>query len=632
MKAIPIIAIVLRILMPLSLRSQNLPLIDSLTRALVGANDQARAALHQELSYQWAAFDFDSAMSHANSMNALATKLKDPVMMARSIASKGTAFDYQSRFDSAVYFYNKALEQSRDLADSLGMAKLLINLGVVHLLRGDLDEALSNLLAVEQDFRHHISDRTRSTIYINQGVIYRKTKKYVLARDKYLQALELKRAINDQSGELNVLTNLSTIYQYLEEFDKAILVSEEVLEKAKRQNNRSTILLELVNLGQIYKRLGHYKKSIALYLQAKDMLNSKMPYSTFVNVYLQLEEVYLAAEYSKESLKYIQILDTLVDVERSAEMAGNHYLLAYEFFKKFGDYEKALQYHEKALSVQMKLFDNEVLEKTTELEQVYEKTKRELEIERLSKANEINTLQINRGKQERNFLLILVGIVLIITALLYILFRQKRKSLQQREVLLKEIHHRVKNNLQIVSSLLNLQAGHLNDDAAKDAVKEGQNRVKSMALIHQKLYQNDNISGVELSDYIANLTQALFQSFGVDPGLIHVDLDVDQLRLDIDTLIPMGLVLNELVSNSLKYAFPQGKGKLMIGCRKQADNLELVVKDDGPGFKESDLINRNSYGWKMVRSLSRKLKAEIDVDNTQGTQISLQIKNFKLVA
>ena len=153
-----------------------------------------------------------------------------------------------------------------------------------------------------------------------------------------------------------------------------------------------------------------------------------------------------------------------------------------------------------------------------------------------------------------------------------------------------------------------------------------------MALIHQKLYQNDNISGVELSDYIANLTQALFQSFGVDPGLIHVDLDVDQLRLDIDTLIPMGLVLNELVSNSLKYAFPQGKGKLMIGCRKQADNLELVVKDDGPGFKESDLINRNSYGWKMVRSLSRKLKAEIDVDNTQGTQISLQIKNFKLVA
>ncbi|MEM7296840.1 MAG: sensor histidine kinase [Bacteroidota bacterium] len=203
--------------------------------------------------------------------------------------------------------------------------------------------------------------------------------------------------------------------------------------------------------------------------------------------------------------------------------------------------------------------------------------------------------------------------------------------MNERETLLKEIHHRVKNNLQIISSLLNLQAGSLEDEAAIDAVKEGQNRVKSMALIHENLYQNDDLSGIEVDEYIENLTRTLYGSFGVDEEKIKTNLSVEKIRLDIDTLIPLGLMLNELLCNALKYAFPEGQGNLALSLRQSENKLDLKVKDDGPGISKEKLENGNSYGWKMIKSLSRKLKADISIENDRGTQISLSIRNYQLV-
>ena len=168
-------------------------------------------------------------------------------------------------------------------------------------------------------------------------------------------------------------------------------------------------------------------------------------------------------------------------------------------------------------------------------------------------------------------------------------YRSKRKSekelaqkneiiseaLAEKELLLKEIHHRVKNNLQVISSLLYLQSDYIKDEKALSAIQEGRNRVQSMAIIHQNLYQEDNLTGIQVKDYFEKLTQSLFNSYKVQADQIELQLDIEAINLDVDTVIPLGLVVNELITNSLKYAFPENQaGYLKIALRSRINLLQ----------------------------------------------------------
>lgn len=150
---------------------------------------------------------------------------------------------------------------------------------------------------------------------------------------------------------------------------------------------------------------------------------------------------------------------------------------------------------------------------------------------------------------------------------------------------MKEIHHRVKNNLQIISSLLDLQSLTIQDAQASEAVKESRNRVHSMALIHQNLYNEGNIKGIQIENYINHLAENLFQSYNIQPGKVKLKTDIEQIDLDVDTVIPIGLILNELLSNSLKYAFTNKEAGIILVKLKQLNgSLLLEVKDNGAGF------------------------------------------------
>ena len=204
---------------------------------------------------------------------------------------------------------------------------------------------------------------------------------------------------------------------------------------------------------------------------------------------------------------------------------------------------------------------------------------------------------------------------------------QIKTSLKEKELLLKEIHHRVKNNLQIISSLLNLQLEHIKDQQAIEAFKESQNRVKSMALIHEKLYQSKDLSKIELAEYIQTLTTTLFRSYKTSPGTIALKINAQDVLLDINIAIPCGLIINELVSNALKYAFPSGKeGEICIDLYPQDDKIILVVNDNGIGLpKDLDFQNPKTLGLKLVMTLVKQLRATIDLDRTRGTEFKVTI-------
>jgi PAS domain S-box-containing protein len=205
---------------------------------------------------------------------------------------------------------------------------------------------------------------------------------------------------------------------------------------------------------------------------------------------------------------------------------------------------------------------------------------------------------------------------------------QLRNSLVEKEVLLKEIHHRVKNNLQIVSSMLNLQMGQIGDPLALTLFQESQSRVRSIALFHEKLYQSKDLAHIDIAEYLKGLTSSLFVSYGVNPDDIVLSIQAEDVALGVDAAISCGLIVNELVANALKHAFPGGrKGVIRVILRREGPNARLEVADDGTRFPEGlDFRNPSTLGLKLVCILTDQLRGSIELDRREGTRFIIQFE------
>ena len=206
--------------------------------------------------------------------------------------------------------------------------------------------------------------------------------------------------------------------------------------------------------------------------------------------------------------------------------------------------------------------------------------------------------------------------------------KQLTKSVGEKEVLLREVHHRVKNNLQIIISLLNLQSRYITDETTRLAFRESQSRVKAMALVHEKLYQSTDLAKLDLGNYLKFLGDNLFQFLGMKGRGITLTMDIQDIFLAIDTAIPLGLMINELISNALKYAFPEGrKGEISLAIHRQDHTLTILLKDNGVGIPEDfDWRNAKSLGLRLVVSLVDQLDGTIELDLSSGTAFRLVVK------
>ena len=202
---------------------------------------------------------------------------------------------------------------------------------------------------------------------------------------------------------------------------------------------------------------------------------------------------------------------------------------------------------------------------------------------------------------------------------------QLKSSLEEKEVLLREIHHRVKNNMQIISSLLNLQSRYLSDENTVNVLTESRNRVKSMAMVHEELYRSRDLSKIDFADYIRRLLSGLFSSYGVDKSVIKPEINVEDVLLNINMAVPCGLIINELVSNSLKHAFLQGQnGKISITFHPHGEKYVLKVADNGIGFPENiNFENTKTLGLQLVNTLVKQLSGSIDICSSSGTSFKI---------
>jgi len=457
------------------------------------------------------------------------------------------------------------------------------------------------------------------------------------------KAKQKNREIGYEEGAAECNFYLSAAYEEAKQYEKALGYLQENMQSILKGKN---LYLNYSNLRHIYRIQKKANMHDAALKTGEDilMVSTKLSDAHSKEIALNLEKKYETEKKEKEiallnssnelSKKEIALLNSQKELDIKAIALLNSQ-------KKLTDIELLRQ-----LDIQQSMArENELMDSVLNSEKAYsssvtrEKEKEAALNAALGRENSLKAGELKKEKRLRQ--LLIGGTALLLLAGGIILFqyrRQKAKSLviqkqsDDLQVLMKEIHHRVKNNLQVISSLLDLQSMTIADNQASETVKEGKKRVQSMALIHQNVYNDGNIKGIKTKAYISNLLQSLCDSYNNTNDKVKIKTDIDDLNLDVDTMIPLGLVLNELVSNSLKYAFLDGrKGELSIVLRKEPKHLLLKVSDNGTGYPEgTNVRDGKSFGMKMIRAFAQKLKAKLDIYNSNGAVVEMQITKYQI--
>lgn len=538
---------------------------------------------------------------------------------------------YKTRLlkDTAMILASKAFEIDSILSDSSSMPFTSLGLGSIHWEQGDNEEAIRYLLYGEQFLRAGKDDFKRATFMDRFSSIFFSMGNLPKARNYAEESIRLCEQLNLNSLKVTSYYQLAQIEEAYENYEAAIAnynIADSINSTVQKKYMQGLILvgrsLAKISLGSKLStseisELSAFKQDIQddrinLRLKILDlaMKAENLPVTSFENNYNDL-----ATELSKVNVKFY---DRLAD--RIAE----------RYYSSKGLWADAYRIKNKLETTRNHIYEEQTNYTIYDLEAKYKKDIKDREILLLNRENEAKTRVVNIQT-----IMLVIGSLLLLTIsfLSYFVLKSRKllahqnniisSALNEKEMLLKEIHHRVKNNLQVISSLLRIQTNQTQDQGAIDALKEGQSRVHSMSLIHQDLYQHDDLSRIEIKSYLGDLSRYLFQTYNVTNDRIDLLTDIATLQLDVDTVVPIGLITNELITNALKYAFPQNKsGTITLSLKEKNDNVELCVSDNGIGL-DPELTNNGSFGQGLIQAFVRKLKGQLDVDGTKGTSITI---------
>ncbi|KFE99089.1 histidine kinase dimerization/phosphoacceptor domain -containing protein [Chryseobacterium luteum] len=497
------------------------------------------------------------------------------------------------------------------------------------------------LLAEKTAEEVHDTSYQLCTIYNHLGLAYYDLLKFDLAFSNFEKSLNIALK-NKNVDDINTITyNLASLYCQKKNYPAALRTLKRT-EKNYPPKDEITKIRQLFifvvsysMLKQTDKAKPYYEQLLKKYKESDVGLFYKL---TGIIIYLQqsgqVEKTYAYIERFKEFAKKSDKLIFYSQIE----------LLSFQSDYASKKYESAIKHLKQHQVYKDSIFNLEKLKQSATLELQFETEKKDKNIKVLTQQGKLQEIKIQNDKVIRYvFIGSLIALVLFL-AFLYNSFRSKKKKneelelkrnqideqneqlkklLSEKEWLLKEIHHRVKNNLQIVISLLNTQSAYLENEDALMAIQNSQHRMHAMSLIHQKLYQSDNLSMIDMSWYIYELISYIKECYLSEKNIKFV-LDTEKVFLDVAQAVPMGLIVNEAVNNTIKYAFPKNKsGEVLVSFKNTGENnYRLIISDNGVGLPEGfDLDETESLGMNLMRGLTDQLDGTFSLENNNGLKI-----------
>ncbi len=533
-------------------------------------------------------------------------------------------------YPSAIEHYQQVYQLSKEVEYPGGMVAALINLSDVYIALKEYPDALRYL-------------------------------KQVVAMDK-----RLSNHLKDQYLEPNTLSTMGQVYLHLDSLGKAMACFQGARQRYETIGAYDFLYEAYVGIAEVHQRQGRRKEAIGWIQRGlstyRDTTGSPIGESKKAKTLIKLARIYHEDRQYRQAIGYALEAKRLAHSSDAIETVMSAHQLLAEVYETQGDLPLALRHQKQFKALSDSIFTQAKSHQVSEMQTVFETTQKEEQIRTLRQQNQVKTLQAARQRSTNQAL---IGGALLSSLLAGVLFNryrfkqrvnqrlrgqqaeinQKNQTLEhllgeqdqlltqkdgllaEKELLMKEIHHRVKNNLMIVESLLEAQIDRTDNAKVLLALLESRSRVQTIALIHQFLYRSRNATQLQLQPYVETLVEQLSQAMGCS-GRIAFRLDVAAIDLDADVAIPLGLILNETLTNACKYAFPgSATGSVRISLRTPAPQaLQLEVADDGIGLPEDfDLSQSLSLGMRLVVGLVNQLGAAVSFTNEPGCVCRLSI-------
>lgn len=594
--------------------------------------------------------------------------------------------EYRLPIEETIVLAEKVRSMYRKTGNRKFEGKALEDLAYYHSLQVNIPKAIEVLNEALGVYEKAKIENVQG-VYSFMGALYNEIGEFDKALHYSLKAVKLAEKYQDVDyGTVDLYNFTGVIYRGIKKYDEALKYFEKAVAVAKKLDNEKFLVFYEANAAEVAMLLDDSKK-VKYYLNEMEKKAHLVNDPIFINPLTVLTKSYVRQKNDRKADKYAQLIlkkmntykSTVSEVEAtrgfsSALMSYYFYKKKYELCRKYtliykdvvfksrskqkimnaymmlsridsaqGNYKSALQNYKLEMLYKDSIFNETKNRQLTELQVKYESDEKEKSNLLLKKQAELQQNKLSQAHLMKNVGFAGIGILILAVALLYRRYLINRKIkkvidlkneklqniVKEKEWLLKEIHHRVKNNLQVVMSLLNTQSHYLKDESAKKAIMNSQNRIHSMSLIHKKLYQSNKIVSVNMDLYIMELVEYLKGSFDTEQRICF-EINADPIELNSAQSVPLSLILNETIMNSIKHAFPDGReGIISISLMTLPENrIRLTVKDNGIGYSGSfdDLKASSSLGIKLIMGFSGELNAVIKFNDCKQNGFEITIE------
>ena len=580
----------------------------------------------------------DSSAIALNSYKAvsLSKKTNDLNALAKSYDYLVTYHKDYSKLDSAFYYIKNIKNIYLKQKDDEKLAFAYLRLKELLMVKADYAEATKTIYLALELFEKTKNQRGIALCYAGIGDLKYYERSYAEGVDWCNKAIEKLKSLNATEDLANTyrIKASDQLFASIDHEDALVTINKSIALYKSLGETGIPMMASINWRGNIYKYMDRYDEAIADY-QTNFENSKKMGLERYLIPSLgNIGHVYLMQGKYKEALPYhLEAID-LIKKTGNVRNLWENYMHVSNIYESLGDYKLALYYHHLYATAHEEFKDNTISGLESEAQAKYLSGQKNATIY-------FQDEKIAQQKRTQTLYIVLAGLLaFILFGLLYYYRKRKIKNQElqalnlqldtknkQNELLLKEIHHRVKNNLELVKSLLALQSAQLEESATKDAMIASQNRVQSMGIIHQKLYQGENLGHIEMKDYFLNLGEGILDTFNADDK-VKIECAMDNLELDVDTAVPIGLIVNELLTNALKYAFPNdGKGNILISLSQSTpETLTLKVADNGVGKVIGLAPKGTGFGSQLIQLLTQQLNGKMIEDHVGGTSVVFQFK------
>ena len=539
----------------------------------------------------------------------------------------GLVYYYMNEYDLAIKYYLMTIGEYRRIGKEKELGTSLLNLGILLKDQGFYDHDMEILLEAQLYLKKYRQKLDLASCFEATGNVNYYLKNYKEALGYHRQALWVRISEGYEKGIAKSMNNLGLSFMQEKKYDSALICFDSSLQIRRHMGEQDATIPTLVNIGLVYLNQDDLTSAQKQFSIAFKLTSEETPIRERVILFHHMADLGIRQGTYAKAAEFINLAENWIGELSSIQLSVENLRLKTLLYRGQGKHVNALVAYDEYNALKDSMLNKEKSNFISQIQVLHEVEEKENENAILKKEALVQQAQIFNERQKVFFLIALSILLIAVAGISVWGYLVKKKSSRTVNLMMSELHHRMKNNLQLISSLLGLQSGNLKDKTAIDAVKSSENRVNAMGIIHQLLYQTGDARKIDMRKFMTQIIGYLKKVYAPVNSALKIDTQLSDVEMDMDKAVPLGLIINELISNAFKHALIANKTpQIRIALLLEHHKAHLIVEDNGPGMPQGfDVKKSSSFGLRMVEMLSRQLKATFNIEACNGTRVEILV-------